>query len=260
MSSFFRAWYLFLGLALLTFVFTAFIGTVPHDVSAFVALPHNLPYRAGVNARRSLIQLAERRDLLAEVRRLDAEVGELREANRQLNLEVGRLREALSVRENQAPGVLATASVIGGSSGPAISRLTLGKGARHGVTANMPVTVPAGLVGLVTEVAPTSSVVRTILDPESRIGVTVRDKGGKGIAVGELGGRIRVTRFIEDETLEVGDEIETYSEGGLFPRGLLVGEIEEVLPPDPNELRRTFFVRPAVDLSTLLEVVLTAPQ
>ena len=46
----------------------------------------------------------------------------------------------------------------------------------------------------------------------------------------------------------------------MVPRLVLVGVVEEVLPPDPNELRRTFIVRPAVELATLREVVLLAPQ
>ena len=33
----------------------------------------------------------------------------------------------------------------------------------------------------------------------------------------------------------------------------------EVLPQDPNELRRSFLVAPAVDLATTLDVVLIAP-
>jgi len=32
------------------------------------------------------------------------------------------------------------------------------------------------------------------------------------------------------------------------------------LPPNPNDLRRSFVVRPSVDTSTLHEVVLLAPQ
>jgi len=36
--------------------------------------------------------------------------------------------------------------------------------------------------------------------------------------------------------------------------------VQEVQPPDPNELRRSFLVRPSVDLATLREVVLLAPQ
>lgn len=260
LSSFFRAWYLLLGLGFLTFVFTAFVGQVPHNVSSAVALPHSLLYRTGINVRRSVQDLVERRDLQDQVTGLSSTVASLREENRQLTLEVQRLREALAVREDQSPGVVATAAVTGGSSGPLLARLTLDKGSRNGVLVNMPVTVPAGLVGIVTEVASGSSVVRTVVDPASRVGVTVRDKGGAGVAVGEIGGRIRVTRFIEDESVEVGDAVETSSYGGLFPRGVLVGIVDEVLPPSPNELRLSFLVRPAVDLPTLLEVVLTTPQ
>lgn len=260
MSSFFRAWYLLLGLGFLTFVFTAFVGQVPHNVSSAIALPHELLYRSGVNVRRSVQDLVERRNLQEEVTSLSSTVASLREENRQLALELHRLREALAVREDQSPGVVTTAAVTGGSSGPALARLTLDKGARGGIQLNMPVTVPAGLVGIVTEVTNGSSVVRTVVDPASRVGVTVRDKGGAGVAIGEIGGRIRVTRFIEDDTVAVGDAVETSSYGGLFPRGVLVGTVEEVLPPSPNELRRSFLVRPAVDLPTLLEVVLTAPQ
>ena len=260
MSSFFRAWYLLLGLGFLTFVFTAFIGQVPVDVSSRVALPHALLYRAGINVRRSVEDLLERRNLQEEVTRLTSDVASLQEENRQLALEVERLREALAVREDQSPGVVTTAAVTGGSSGPVLTRLSLNKGTRHGLLVNMPVTVPGGLVGIVTDATADTAVVRTVVDPESRVGVTVRGKGGSGIAVGEIGGRIRVTRFIQDEPVEVGDLVETSSYGGLFPRGVLVGVVDEILPPSPNELRRSFLVRPAVDLATLLEVVLTAPQ
>lgn len=260
MSRFFRAWYLFLGLGLLTFVFSAFVGNVPYDLSSWIALPHNLFYRAGVNTRDATVGLLDRRNLRREAARLAAELGDLREENRQLTLEVERLREVLAVREDQSPGVVTTAPIIGGSSGGVMSRLMLGKGRRQGVVKNMPVTVPSGLVGLVTEVAANSSVVRTVTDIESAIGVTVRGKGGQGLARGEIGGRIRVTDYIEIEPVAVGDLVETSSRGGFFPRGVLVGVVEEVLPQDLNDLRSSFVVRPAVDLATLLEVVLSTPQ
>ncbi len=104
-----------------------------------------------------------------------------------------------------------------------------------------------------------SAVVRTVLDPQSRVGVTVRGKGGQGVAVGEVDGRIRVDRFVTEQPVEVGDIIETSAVGGLFPRGLRVGVVSEVLPQDPNELRRSFLVTPMVDLATTLDVVLIAP-
>jgi hypothetical protein len=41
---------------------------------------------------------------------------------------------------------------------------------------------------------------------------------------------------------------------------VLVGEVVEVIPKDPNTLRRSFVLRPAVDMSTVLEVALIVPQ
>jgi len=116
------------------------------------------------------------------------------------------------------------------------------------------------LVGIVTEVTATTAVVRTVVDPQSRVGVSVRGRGGQGVAVGDVADLLRVTRFIQSDDVQVGDEVETSSYGGLFPIGVLVGVVQEVLPDDPNDLRRSFLVRPSVDLATLREVVLLAPQ
>lgn len=78
--------------------------------------------------------------------------------------------------------------------------------------------------------------------------------------MGLPGGLIRVSDFIEAEEVQVGDLVETSSIGGLYPRGVLVGTVVEVPPRDPNGLRRSFTVEPAIDLSILLEVALISPQ
>lgn len=260
MSSFFRAWYVFLGLALLTFVFSAFVGRLPLSVSSAVALPHDLPYRAGVNLRSIVESLLDRRNLRANVADLERERDGLLNENRSLQLQLERLSVILDVREEQAPGVVTTAPVIGGSSGTIIDRLEIGSGRSDGLLVNMPVTVPAGLVGLIIDVGDGRALVRTVIDPESRVGVTVGGKGGTGVAAGEVGGLIRVTRFNEAASIEVGDVVETSSVGGFFPRGVRIGVIETILEQDPNDLRRSFIVRPSVDFGTLLEVVLSVPQ
>lgn len=260
MSSLFRAWYAFLGVGMVTFVLTALVGQVPSDLTAAVSLPHDMLYRPAVNLRGAVQSFTERRDLRADLAVLSDEVARLRQENRELSLEVEQLLEVVQIREDQSPGVATTASVTGISAGSVLRRLMLSKGSADGVVLNMPVTVPQGLVGLVTEVGRDSSSVRTVTDLESRVGVTVRGRGGQGVAVGEVGGRIRVINFIERDPVRVGDEVETSSYGGLFPRGVLVGEVVEVFPRDANELRRSFVVQPAVDVSTLLEVALIAPR
>ena len=123
----------------------------------------------------------------------------------------------------QSPGVVATAPVIGGGVGPDVSRLIIGSGTSSGVQVGMPVTVPQGLVGIVTDVTANSAIVRTVVDPQSRVGVSVRDRGGQGVIVGDVADLLRVTRFIQSQEVQVGDEVETSSYGGLFPIGVLVG-------------------------------------
>lgn len=260
MSSLFRAWYAFLAVGMLTFVFTAFVGRVPTDLSAAVALPHDLLYRPGVNLRLTLQSLTDRRDLQASVATLSDQVARLEQENRALSLQLEQLREVVRIREDQSPGVATTAPVVGFSAGSVMQRLTIGKGTNDGVHVDMPVTVPQGLVGLVIDAGRDRATVRTIGDLESRVGVTVRNRGGQGVAIGEVGGGVRVINFIERDPVQVGDLVETSSYGGLFPRGVLVGEVVEVPPKAPNELRRSFLVQPSVDFSTLLEVALIVPQ
>lgn len=260
MSSLLRAWYLFVALGLFTVLFTAFVGTVPADVTAAVALPHELLHRAGTNVRLALESALDRRDLRALVSELAERLAAEQEAARQLELELERYQEAVTVAQTQSPGVLAVAPVIGSDAGAELTRLRVGLGEGAGVQRNLPVTVSEGLVGIVTDVASGSAIVRTVVDPQSRVGVTVRGKGGQGVAIGEVGGLVRVSRFMLDQPIVVGDVVETSSFGGLFPAGIKVGVVIEVEPVDPNDLRRTFIVRPSVELGTLQQVVLLAPQ
>jgi rod shape-determining protein MreC len=259
MSSLLRAWYVFLALGFLTFLLTAFLGRVPFQLSSGVALPTRIFFQIASNIRDTAISAADRRKMLAENKDLESRVGNLESENRELQIELERLRQLLNVRETQSPGAFLTAPVTGISISAVQSQLTLGRGSNSKVVRNAPVTVPAGLVGIVTDITARSSVVRTIVDPESKVGVTVRGRGGQGIAVGEPGG-VRVINFIEDDTIEVGDVVETSSRGGLFPRGIVLGKVTEVPIRDPNDLRIEFGVEPAVDVTTLSEVTLIEPQ
>lgn len=260
MSRLLRAWFTFLGLGLLTMVMTGLIAEPPAALTAAVALPHNLLHRSGSNLRAALTALADRQDLRAELAEAGRQIQELEQDNRDLSLAVAQLSEVLQIQADQSPGVALTAPVTGLSTSTLLSRLTLGKGSSSGVLPNMVATVPQGLVGMVEDVAGTSAVVRTVADPQSRIGITVRHRGGQGVAMGLPGGNIQVVDFIEADPIRVGDVVETSSIGGMYPRGVMVGTIVEVPARDPNALRRTFRVEPAVDLSLLLEVALISPQ
>ena len=256
LSDFVRAWYVFVGLALLTFALAAFVGRLPAGMSAAVALPHVALYRSGIHLRAAWDSMLDRRQTRAEVVALRERLAESDAALRLLELQIVELEALLDVRRRQTPAARVTAPVVGRVSTGVSDSLTVGAGLAAGVVQQMPVTSAGGLVGLVVDTTARTAVVRTLLDPQSRVGVTIRGKGGQGVAVGDVGGLIRVDRFIGDSSVAVGDVIETSAIGGLFPRGLLVGVVVEVLPQDPNELRRSFLVAPAADFTTLLDVVL----
>jgi hypothetical protein len=120
-----RAWYAFVGLALLTFALTAFVGRVPLQVSAAVALPQASLHRAGVHLRLTAEAMAERRDYRAEVEALRSDLATTREAARRLELQVAELERLLAARRSQSPAAVLSAPVVARSAGGVADALTL---------------------------------------------------------------------------------------------------------------------------------------
>lgn len=248
-----------LALGFVTFLLLSFVGRPPAPLSSAVALPQRLVYTVGANLRGFLASGRDRRDLRAEVAHLEAGLASARAQIRALELSNARYAETLKLRAVQSPGVVLSAPVVSVAVSAVGATLELGIGRAGGVQPDMPVTVAAGLVGVVTEVSQRSAWVRTVVDPASSVGVRVRGRGGQGVAVGELGGLLRVDSYAEARPVRVGDTAETSSRGGLFPRGIVLGRVVKVFPQTPNALRRTFLVRPVVGLDNLLEVTLIRP-
>ena len=122
LASFVRAWYVFLGLALLTFALTAFVGRVPASLSAAVALPNAALYRAGVHLRETVASMLERSAFRAEIEALQRDRVALEEANRRLELQVEGLERLLEARR---------APVAGRGRERARDRAQLRRGRRH---------------------------------------------------------------------------------------------------------------------------------
>ena len=180
----------YLGYVLLALALSAltanFAPQFPGEVSARIAPLFGLGHRAAQNLRAAATTLLDRRNLRHENRLLAEEVAWLKESNLELKVELERLRRALAVREAQAPGVVAIAPVITEDTSGLYRRLILGLGEADGLSVGMPVTSPDGLVGVIIETTPHRAVVRTIVDPESRVGVRPEGSPGRGIAMESL--------------------------------------------------------------------------
>lgn len=245
----------YLGLLFVSMVATRFQLVAPLAVTSGI-LPLTQLFGGGADhLRGAYTTLVEERDLAARYHDLQRRYEELRGHSDQLERENARLRQAAQIRTTQSPSLMTVASVVKIDPSPLLSRLTINRGVRDGVRRFMPATVPAGLVGQVTEVDGGEAVVTTILDPESRVGVTLRGKGGRGLAFGAPPDRLRAT-FPLTVDVKVGDAVLTSSLGGVYPVGITVGTVETVQPVGPNDVNRTVIVKPSADVNTVEEVAL----
>jgi len=243
-----------LGLAALTRPLAPRVSLVLSPLTA--PLPA-LGHRLGQNLRAGLAILTNRQDLYGENQALRAKVASLEAENRRLRLEVDRLSRALEVRRAQAPGVVAVARVVGEDLSGLYRRLVLDMGQRDGLRPGMPVTAPEGLVGLIVEVGERQALVRTLLDPESQVGVRPERSLGRGVARGAPPGHL-VAEFPPTVKVAPGDLLLTGAPLGLFPDGIPVGRVERVERVQGG-LKQRVWVRPLVELSLLEEVIVLKP-
>ncbi|UCG37998.1 MAG: rod shape-determining protein MreC [bacterium] len=166
----------------------------------------------------------ENRRLREEVGRLRSEVQELREEL----FRAGRLEEFAAYRsETGFEGI--AGRVIGESPDPWTRTVVVNLGSSDGVQRGMPVVTPAGLVGRVVEVAGRSCVVRLIVDRSSRVPVLVSRSRARAVLEGENSGTCQLKYLDRTEDVAEGDTVITSGLAGIFPRGVEVGTITQVI-------------------------------
>jgi rod shape-determining protein MreC len=120
-----------------------------------------------------------------------------------------------------------------------------------------------GLVGKVVDTSRRTADILLITDPACRVAVRIGERGVFGILSGQglsLRGRpvCRLELMNKDVRLRPGDAVYTSGLGGVFPRGLLVGHLDEITL-DENGLHQSATVIPAANVSDLRVVfILTA--
>jgi rod shape-determining protein MreC len=107
--------------------------------------------------------------------------------------------------------------------------LTIGKGSRDGIAIGMPVIVSEGiLVGRIDEVGPNYSRVNLITNTTSAINALDLETSAKGLLRGSYALGIMMDMISQGDVINNGDRVITSGLGGELPRGLLIGNIQEV--------------------------------
>ena len=156
----------------------------------------------------SRVQLAEARATTDENRRLKALLG-LADAD---------------------PRPIAFARLINSTASSARRFATLSAGLDKGVAVGMPVRSPVGVVGRVLEVAPRTSRVLLVTDPESLVPVMRARDGVPAFAQGRGDGTLQLRLVnLGINPLKVGDVMVTSGSGGLYAPGTAVGVVVSLL-------------------------------
>lgn len=190
-----------------------------------------------------------------QARSLAAELRQARAENLQLRADAAenaRLNALLGFHPRQVERLL-PAAVIGGSASPDSQVLYVNRGAADGVSRNMPVLCPSGVVGKITQTFGHESEVLLITDPGSGVGAMLADSHGHGVLWGR-GPDETALRFVSrHEQVRAGEAVVTSGEDQIFPAGLPLGSVTRVRPGQPFW---SITVRPAADAAALQNVLI----
>lgn len=177
-----------------------------------------------------------------------------REAAQQLERENARLLDLNNVR--LSPEFTFVTGVVTADSGSPFRRsVILNIGRRDGVRDGWATMDGLGLVGRIAGTSDRTARVLLLTDPASHIPVTLPRSGGVALLVGD-NTNAPLLQFVEGaDQIQPGDRVVTSGDGGLFPSGILVGQV--ALDRD-----RRLRVRLAADYRRLefLRVIRTLPQ
>lgn len=205
------------------------------------------------------------REGLKTIEKLESETQGLRVANQRLSAENqtlrglekenNRLRSALEYRE-RAVFKLMPARIIARDASTWYNKVIIDRGSAEGITDDQPVLTDLGLVGKTSAVSEHSATVVLISDETCRVAANVEGTREQGIVKGErtsVGSTpsIGLNFLSKEANLRPGANIYTSGVGGVFPSGVLVGQIKEF---KKRELDGHATVVPAVDLTTLEDV------
>lgn len=170
-----------------------------------------------------------------------------------------QLKKFLEIKELNPDYKLESATVIGRDSSSRFGSFTVDKGSLSGIKENSPVITDAGLVGIVTHVGPTYSVVTTILDPNINIGAYNSRTQSTGVVGGTAQlyekGKTKLKLLPRDTALLSGDIIETSGIGGIFPAGILIGTVD-VIKAENSGVSMYAEIKPIVDVDDVTNVMI----
>ncbi len=192
--------------------------------------------------------------LLAEYEKLKSQYNEIITDSYELE----NLRVLFQLSETYSQYETTGAKIIASDTTGYNSVFTIDKGADYGFKENMNVIAGNGLVGIITEVGPNYSVVRTIVDDNSNVSSTILKSQDSCIVEGNLKllseGYIQITEIPLGSEVKNNYQVVTSSLSSKYLPDILIGYVSNVTVSSDG-LSKEAYLTPAVDFSRLETVL-----
>ena len=195
----------------------------------------------------------ENEQLKLKLEKLERERNELLDYKKENN----ELRKALNLKNQFNDYDFIGANIIAKDAGNWFNVFKIDRGTQDKVVTDLPVVTNEGLVGRVVSSGTFSSKVISIIDMDSTVSGRISKTRDLVRVKGDLTlkeqGLCRMDYIPFDVDIAVGDTIETSGLGGVYPKGIIIGKVQQVRLGN-SEINRYAIIEPTVDFKRLEEV------
>lgn len=186
-------------------------------------------------------KLANNNYFFENIESLESENAELKQQNKELMDKVNELqlvkaendilRKYTSMAENNSEYTTVGAYIINKNISNLSDTFVINAGTDQGVTANMAVIAEEGLVGYIISATNKTSKVQPIIDASSSVSAITNSSKINVIVSGQVDSNknLKVSILQTENELIVGDIVETSGLGGIYPKGITIGTIKEMV-------------------------------
>lgn len=175
--------------------------------------------------------------------------------------ENNKLRKLVDYKQG-SPFKLTAARVVKRSAGTWWNTLIIDKGSLDGLGTDSPVITDVGLIGKTGKLSPRMAEVILLTDELCRVSAYVEGTKERGILFGERGGMdlrpdLRLRYLSRNAVINVGSNVYSSGDGGVFPPGLHLGKVKRF---ENREISGEAIVEPVVDFESLEHVFVVEMQ
>ena len=179
---------------------------------------------------------------------LSKEIERLKKENLSLQSQIVALKEVQRENEilrsqlsfNPPPSYrVVTANVIARNPDRLRQQLLIDQGTKSGLYKDAAVLASGGiLIGRVKEVLADTASILLLNDQRSAINALTEDSRASGLLKVAVDGSLYLELILQEKEVKTGERVMTSGLGGIFPKGLLIGEVREVKQSDLEAFKK----------------------